>query len=78
MLITMTRSVDAEIKRVTVIRPRRPLDAPQTIALREDVSMAWRVRKAVDNLSRKGLKMPVADRARRSKRRNNEDAAHHG
>ncbi|WP_297375216.1 hypothetical protein [Acidiferrobacter sp.] len=40
--------------------------------------MAWLVCKAVDNLSRKGLKMPVADRARRSKRRNNEDAAHHG
>ena len=69
MLITMTRSIDAEIKRVTVTRLRRPLDAPQTIALREDVSMARLVPKAVDNLSRKGLEMPVADRARRSKRR---------
>ena len=69
MLIPMTRSVDAEIKRVTVTLPRRQLDALQTIALREDVSVAWLVRKAVDKLLRKGPEMPVADRAQRPKRR---------
>ena len=33
----MTRSVDTEIKRVTVTLPKRQLDALQTIATREDV-----------------------------------------
>ena len=69
MLIPMTRSVDAEIKRVTVTLPKRQLDALQTIALREDVSVAWLIRKAVDKLLRNGPEMPVADRAQRSKRR---------
>jgi len=69
MLIPMTRSVDDEIKRVTVTLPRRQLDALQAIALREDVSVAWLVRKAVDKLLRKGPEMPVAGRARRSKGR---------
>lgn len=63
----MTRSVDAEIKRVTVTLPRRQLDALQTIASREDVSVAWLVRKAVDKLLREGAEMPVAIRAQHSK-----------
>lgn len=64
---TMSRSVDAEIKRVTVTLPRRQLDALQTIALREDVSVAWLVRKAVDKLLRDGAEMPVANRTKHSK-----------
>ena len=50
----MTRSVDTEIKRVTVTLPKRQLDALQTIATREDLSVAWLVRKAVDKLLRQG------------------------
>lgn len=69
MPIPMPRSVDAEIKRVTVTLPRRQLDVLQMIALREDVSVAWLVRKAVDKLLREGPEMPVADCAQRSKRR---------
>lgn len=68
MPIPMTRSVGAEIKRVTVTLPRRQLDVLQMIALREDVSVAWLVRKAVDKLLREGPEMPVADCAQRSKR----------
>jgi predicted DNA-binding ribbon-helix-helix protein len=59
----MTRSVDTEIKRVTVTLPRRQLDALQHIASREDVSVAWLVRKAVDKLLRDGLEMPSPTRA---------------
>ena len=59
----MTRSVDTEIKRVTVTLPRRQLDALQHIASREDVSVAWLVRKAVDKLLRDGLEMPSSTRA---------------
>lgn len=59
----MTRSVDTEIKRVTVTLPKRQLDALQTIATREDVSVAWLVRKAVDKLLRQGPEFPVADSA---------------
>jgi predicted DNA-binding ribbon-helix-helix protein len=58
----MTRSIDAEIKRVTVTLPKRQLDALQAIASREDVSVAWLVRKAVDKLLRDGPEMPVGDR----------------
>lgn len=58
----MTRSVDTEIKRVTVTLPRRQLDALQTIAAREDVSVAWLVRKAVDRLLREGPGLPVTNR----------------
>lgn len=65
----MSRSVDTEIKRVTVTLPRRQLDALQTIATREDVSVAWLVRKAVDKLLRQGPEMPVTDRLQRSKGR---------
>lgn len=57
----MTRSIDTEIKRVTVTLPRRQLDALQMIAAREDVSVAWLVRKAVDRLLRDGPEIPVAD-----------------
>lgn len=60
MLIPMSRPVDTEIKRVTVTLPLRQLDALQTIASREDVSVAWLVRKAVDKLLREGPDMPVA------------------
>ena len=59
----MTRSVDPEIKRVTVTLPRRQLDALQNIASREDVSVAWLVRKAVDKLLRDGLEIPSSTRA---------------
>lgn len=56
----MTRSVDPEIKRVTVTLPKHQLDALQAIALREDVSVAWLVRKAVDKLLRQGHQVPMA------------------
>lgn len=59
-LLTMTRSVDPEIKRVTVTLPKHQLDALQAIALREDVSVAWLVRKAVDKLLRQGHQVPMA------------------
>lgn len=55
----MTRPVDAEIKRVTVTLPKRQLDALEAIATREDVSVAWLVRKAVGKLLRQGPKIPV-------------------
>ena len=58
----MTRSIDTEIKRVTVTLPRRQLDALQHIASREDVSIAWLVRKAVDKLLRDGLEMASPNR----------------
>lgn len=60
----MTRSVDAEIKRVSVTLPKRQLDALQAIASREDVSVAWLVRKAVDKLLRQGAEIPVAESVR--------------
>ena len=55
----MTRSIDAEIKRVTVTLPKRQLDALEAIATREDVSVAWLVRKAVDKLLRQGSETAV-------------------
>jgi predicted DNA-binding ribbon-helix-helix protein len=61
----MSRSIDLEIKRVTVTIPRRQLDELQSIAEREDVSVAWLVRKAVDKLLREGVTAPVANPARR-------------
>jgi hypothetical protein len=64
----MTRSVDTEIQRVTVTLPKRQLDALQTIAAREDVSVAWLVRKAVDKLLRQGPEIPVADSTQRKGR----------
>jgi hypothetical protein len=69
----MTRSIDAEIKRVTVTLPRRQLDALQTIAVREDVSVAWLVRKAVDRLLRDGPDLPVTDRVRHENGAHDED-----
>jgi hypothetical protein len=59
-ILSMTRPVDTEIKRVTVTLPKRQLDALETIALREDVSVAWLVRKAVDKLLRQGAEIPVS------------------
>jgi predicted DNA-binding ribbon-helix-helix protein len=66
--VPMTRSVDTEIKRVTVTLPKWQLDALQTIATREDVSVAWLVRKAVDKLLRQGHEIPVTDSAQRKGR----------
>lgn len=63
----MTRPVDTEIKRVTVTLSRRQLGALQSIAEREDVSVAWLVRKAVDKLLREGASIPVADHVGRTK-----------
>ncbi|AYR27085.1 ribbon-helix-helix domain-containing protein [Herbaspirillum rubrisubalbicans] len=65
----MSRPVDAEIKRVTVTLPQRQLDALQMIASREDVSVAWLVRKAVDKLLREGADVPVANLSQPSMRR---------
>jgi predicted DNA-binding ribbon-helix-helix protein len=66
----MTRPIDVEIKRVTVTLPRHQIDALEMIANREDVSVAWLVRKAVDKLLREGPTLPViesphSDRAKR-------------
>ena len=61
MQTSMARSIDTEVKRVTVTLPRRQIDALQMIATREDVSVAWLVRKAVDRLLREGPEVPVAD-----------------
>ena len=58
--LTMTRSVDSDNKRVTVTLPKHQFDALQAIALREDVSVAWLVRKAVDKLLRQGHQAPMA------------------
>jgi predicted DNA-binding ribbon-helix-helix protein len=54
----MTRSIDPEIKRVTVTLPRRQLNELEVIASREDVSVAWLVRRAVDKLLREGPVLP--------------------
>ncbi|WP_157686505.1 ribbon-helix-helix domain-containing protein [Paraburkholderia phymatum] len=59
----MTRPIDAEIKRVTVTLPRRQIDALELIATREDVSVAWLVRKAVDKLLREGPTLPAIEGA---------------
>lgn len=64
--LSMTRSVDPEIKRVTVTLPKYQFDALQAIALREDVSVAWLVRKAVDKLLRQGHDVPMASSYRPS------------
>lgn len=65
----MTRSIDNDIKRVTVTLPRRQLDALQAIALREDVSVAWLVRKAVEKLLRDGPALPIADHTEQTGKR---------
>jgi hypothetical protein len=59
--LSMTRSIDDEIKRVTVTLPRRQLDALQAIAMREDVSVAWLVRKAVEKMLRDGPALPITN-----------------
>ena len=61
----MTRSIDPEIKRVTVTLPKRQLDKLQAIASREDVSVSWLVRKAVDKMLRQGPAIPVVESPRR-------------
>lgn len=65
----MTRSIDDEIKRVTVTLPRRQLDALQAIATREDVSVAWLVRKAVEKMLRDGPAVSIADLIRKPGKR---------
>lgn len=65
----MTRSIDEKVKRVTVTLPRHQVEALQTIASREDVSVAWLVRKAIDKLLREGPAIPVADTPQQTKRR---------
>jgi hypothetical protein len=65
----MTRSIDDEIKRVTVTLPRRQLDALQAIASREDVSVAWLVRKAVERLLRDGPAIPVTNHTEQTGKR---------
>ncbi|UIF88924.1 CopG family transcriptional regulator [Cupriavidus sp. UYPR2.512] len=54
----MNRTVDNDIKRVTVTLPKNQLDALQAIALREDVSVAWLIRKAVGKLLQQGVHVP--------------------
>lgn len=65
----MTRSIDDEIKRVTVTLPRRQLDALQAIALREGISVAWLVRKAVEKLLREGPAIPITGRTEQTGKR---------
>lgn len=64
---TMTRSPGDDVKRVTVTLPRRQLDVLAAIATREDVSLAWLVRKAVDRFLRDGPEIRVAEPPKRSK-----------
>jgi predicted DNA-binding ribbon-helix-helix protein len=63
----MPRSPSTDVKRVTVTLPRRQLDSLTAIAAREDVSLAWLVRKAVDRFLRDGPEIPVAEPPKRSK-----------
>jgi hypothetical protein len=56
-----------DVKRVTVTLPRRQLDVLAAIAMREDVSLAWLVRKAVDRFLRDGSQILVAELPKRSK-----------
>jgi Ribbon-helix-helix protein, copG family len=64
----MTRSVDTDIKRVTVTVPKQQLDALQVIAVREGISVAWLVRKAIDKLLKQGPELPVANGSQRKRR----------
>ena len=63
----MIRPAGTDVKRVTVTLPRRQLESLTEIAAREDVSLAWLVRKAVDRFLRNGLDIPVADPPKRFK-----------
>jgi hypothetical protein len=63
----MTRSPGDDVKRVTVTLPRRQIDVLAAIATREDVSLAWLVRKAVDRFLRDGPEVRVAEPPKRSK-----------
>jgi hypothetical protein len=60
---------DSDVKRITVTLPRHQLDTLAAIAAREDVSLAWLVRKAVDRFLRQGGEISVADPPMRSKGR---------
>lgn len=64
----VTRPNDSPIKRVTVSLPERQLDALQVIASREDVSVAWLVRKAVEKMLREGAAVPMPAAPSRSHR----------
>ena len=63
----MTRSTSNDVKRVTVSLPRRQIDVLAAIATREDVSLAWLVRKAVDRFLREGPEVRVAEPPKRAK-----------
>jgi transcriptional regulator of met regulon len=63
----MTRSTSNDVKRVTVSLPRRQIDVLAAIATREDVSLAWLVRKAVDRFLRDGSEIRVANPPKPSK-----------
>lgn len=63
----MTRSPSTDVKRVTVTLPRRQLDSLSAIAAREDVSLAWLIRKAVDRFLRDGPAIHIADPPERAK-----------
>jgi hypothetical protein len=63
----MTRSPGDDVKRVTVTLPRRQIDVLAAIATREDVSLAWLVRKAVDRFLREGPEVRVAEPPKRAK-----------
>jgi len=63
----MARSPGDDVKRVTVTLPRRQLDVLAAIASREDVSLAWLVRKAVDRFLREGSDIRVAEQSKRAK-----------
>jgi hypothetical protein len=65
----MTRQVAVPVKRVTVTLPSKQLDALHVIASREDVSVAWLVRKAVDKMLREGPEIPVTHRPKSAKSR---------
>ncbi len=67
--LSMTRSIADEIKRVTVTLPRRQIDALQAIAVREDVSVAWLVRKAVEKLLRDGPQVPIQSQTEKGGKR---------
>lgn len=58
MWCAMPRPVGTAVKRVTVTLPERQLKSLHAIASRENVSVAWLVRKAVDRMLRDGPEIP--------------------
>ena len=66
---SMTRPTGNNVKRVTVTLLRKQTDVLASIATREDVSVAWLVRKAVDRFIREGTAVRVGNHAKRSAER---------